>query len=67
MRLRLPAVADREPVPSTSMTEDVEPYPVLSYSRRETPAEVWANRVGVTGTLFAIAMSVSYFLGRPRR
>jgi hypothetical protein len=47
--------------------EDVEAHPGLSYSRRETPAEIWANRVGVTGTLFAIAMGLSYFLGRPRR
>ncbi len=44
-----------------------EPQPGLSYSRRETPAEVWANRVGVTGTLFAVAISLSYLLGRPRR
>ena len=44
----------------------VELEPV-SYSYRETPADVWRNRVGVTGTMFAIAMTASYLLGRPRR
>ena len=39
----------------------------VSYSYRETPADVWRNRVGVTGTMFAIAMTASYLLGRPRR
>lgn len=53
------------------MRDDRDPGPgapePLSYSYRETPADVWRNRVGVTGTLFAIAISVSYLLGRPRR
>ena len=48
---------------------DEEPLrePPLSYSYRESPADVRRNRVGVTSFLFAIAMGVSYLLGRPRR
>lgn len=39
----------------------------LSYSYRETPAQIWANRVGVTGMLFAVAMTLSWWLGGGRR
>lgn len=41
----------------------------VSYSvrRRETPADVLRNRVGVTGTLFGVAMALSVLLGRGRR
>ncbi|MFD1721209.1 hypothetical protein [Amnibacterium endophyticum] len=41
----------------------------VSYSYRarpETAREVIANRVGVTASLFAAAMGLSYLLGRRR-
>lgn len=51
-------------VPLVSDVTDLPPHPERSYSRRETPSEIWRNRVGVTGTLFAVAMTASYLLGR---
>lgn len=42
----------------------------VSYSTRrapETTRQIVANRVGVTASLFATAMGLSYLLGRGRR
>lgn len=43
------------------------PDPVSYAVRREPPHAVWLNRIGVTGTLFSVAMGLSVLLGRPRR
>ncbi len=40
----------------------------VSYSvRHEPPHRVWLNRIGVTGSLFSVAMGLSVLLGRTRR
>lgn len=39
----------------------------ISYAvRHEPPHRVWLNRIGVTGSLFSVAMGLSLLLGRPR-
>lgn len=41
--------------------------PRLSYAiRRETPAQVLADRIGITSLLFGIGMAASVLLGRSR-
>ena len=41
---------------------------LVSYSiRHEPPHRVLLNRIGVTGSLFTVAMGLSVLLGRPRR
>ena len=47
--------------------EDFGDEPFSYAVRREPAHKVWLNRIGVTGTLFSIAMGASYVLGRPRR
>lgn len=40
----------------------------VSYAIRHEPSHrVWLNRVGVTGSLFSVAMGLSVLLGRSRR
>ena len=41
---------------------------LVSYAiRHEPPHRVWLNRIGVTGSLFSVAMGLSVLLGRSRR
>ena len=61
----------RAPLQSAIVSDDSSRDPQhdwdVSYSYRETPADVRRNRIGVTSLLFGIAMGASYLLGRPRR
>ena len=47
--------------------EDFGDEPVSYAIKQEPPHRVWLNRIGVTGSLFSVAMGLSYLLGRDRR
>lgn len=47
--------------------EDLGDEPVTYAIRQEPRYAVWANRIGVTGSLFGAAMGLSVLLGRQRR
>lgn len=48
------------------MPEELGDEPVSYSIRREASGQVVRNRVGVTASLFGVAMGLSYLLGRDR-